>query len=1367
MSTTVPEPQPPQPTRKHRARWFVLAGALLLAVLAGGILFLASARFQEMVRVRLVAALEQATGGRVELQSFSVQWSRLEVTLRGLVIHGREGPAEPPLFSADWLDARWHLLSVWTLKADLSQLRVMRPKIYVVVDDEGKTNVPTPQRTAPPRGKWAEQLIDLRITMLEVSRGEFRWNQSRVPLDFHAEQFQARLDYEPQSDRYAGRLDYRDAVLTSADARRLPSSGEVRFALYRDHAELESVSLEAGNSRLAAQGAIRNFQSPQLDLHYDLQADWQDATVLLRASGWEGDIRSSGEAKADSSGWNLEGDLQVQTRRNGIREWSDVPWSARGLLRVHRPSPDNAATLSPSAEGTPPPWQVSLQNLEVSTLGGRLTGSALVQPSAAGPSTTLELAAERLSFPALLTALGHALSVPLERLQWAGALSGPVQVRFAGAGKGLTLNADCNVEPALVVPPGFAPVSGRLQGSYDAAEKRVESRDSYVDLPRTHLAGTGWFREQESQMQLAAETSNLEETRALAELLWKESTTAPLHLYGHARAAMGWTGGTRRPRLQGNFRAEDFSYQEVRWDSFSGLLDYQHDFLPLPTADGPGGTEAPPDLRSGVAQLAIRSGQLRKGGAGLDFDGSMILHNGRFEPQSAFSIAARVHDAALADVQGVAKTQYPIDGRLEGSFTASGTRQNPRGQGSVSLAEGRIYDEPYDLLTADLHFAPGAALTADPIRLHKSGATLQGRLTLQLHGEQFEFELAGSDFPVESLQMLRSDRLELAGLAQVKLSAHGTLNNPQVAGQVDISELHWGKEHTGRVSMGVESRDRKALWTIGAELLGGNLRGSGETALQDPYASSGKFDFAGFDLPLLLGVFRQPPEELEGKVTGTVEASGTGRNLRAATLRGEVTSLEASYSGSEFHSTDPIPFRYQNELLSLDGVHLVGQDVDLQTSGTIRLAADPALNLDTRGHIELAALSRRNPDLATSGQVQLDAQLNGTVRHPLWRGNINVFDVSLQYGNLPNGFDHVNGTIVFDGSTGVLQDFRAESGGGQIRIDGFVQAASEAGWQVNLSGTVTSVRVRYPEGLSTWVDGQVSWSGTVQSSRLEGRLTITRQNTSPSFDLARAFLSRREESTAAAMPAVLRNTRLNLELLSAPDIRLDTLTARNVQTDIEMHIQGTLERPVWLGRIGILQGEIEFAGKNYAVNRGEITFLNPFQTAPELNLSVQSRVQKYDIAMDFTGPPERLTVTYRSDPPLPTRDILALLVAGNSRETSLEASATQPVPQVGADALLTQALRSQITSRLDRLFGVGRFRVDPQISGLGRSTNASIALEQRFTDDLSLTYITDVTSSQQQLIQGEWTISPKLSVVGIRDQNGLIGVNFQVTLRFR
>ena len=37
----------------------------------------------------IVHRLEKATGGRVELQSISIQWLSLRASLKGLVIHGR------------------------------------------------------------------------------------------------------------------------------------------------------------------------------------------------------------------------------------------------------------------------------------------------------------------------------------------------------------------------------------------------------------------------------------------------------------------------------------------------------------------------------------------------------------------------------------------------------------------------------------------------------------------------------------------------------------------------------------------------------------------------------------------------------------------------------------------------------------------------------------------------------------------------------------------------------------------------------------------------------------------------------------------------------------------------------------------------------------------------------------------------------------------------------------------------------------------------------------------------------------------------------------------------------------------------------
>ena len=242
---------------------------------------------------------------------------------------------------------------------------------------------------------------------------------------------------------------------------------------------------------------------------------------------------------------------------------------------------------------------------------------------------------------------------------------------------------------------------------------------------------------------------------------------------------------------------------------------------------------------------------------------------------------------------------------------------------------------------------------------------------------------------------------------------------------------------------------------------------------------------------------------------------------------------------------------------------------------------------------------------------------------------------------------------------------------------------------------------------------------------------------------------------------------MDVEVVTAAEIRLETGAARNLQGDVNLRMQGTLASPVLLGRIGIQQGEVVFAGKSYNVTRGDVSFVNPARIEPVLNITVEARVQQYDISLDFSGPPDRLVVTYRSDPPLPSSDILALLVAGSSRQTNSESATPRAVPQIGAQSLLSQALSAQIGNRLDRIFGAGRIRVDPQLAGFGQPANASVALEQQLADNFTIVYVTDVTSVRRQIIQGEWIITPRYSLGGIRDENGLFGINLQMKLRFR
>ena len=62
---------------------------------------------------------------------------------------------------------------------------------------------------------------------------------------------------------------------------------------------------------------------------------------------------------------------------------------------------------------------------------------------------------------------------------------------------------------------------------------------------------------------------------------------------------------------------------------------------------------------------------------------------------------------------------------------------------------------------------------------------------------------------------------------------------------------------------------------------------------------------------------------------------------------------------------------------------------------------------------------------------------------------------------------------------------------------------------------------------------------------------------------------------------------------------------------------------------------------------------------------------------------------------------------------------------------------------------------------------ARLTLEQQVTPELTFTYITNVTNSNPQVVRVEWAFSRQWSVVALREENGLFGVDFFYKRRFK
>jgi translocation and assembly module TamB len=156
----------------------------------------------------------------------------------------------------------------------------------------------------------------------------------------------------------------------------------------------------------------------------------------------------------------------------------------------------------------------------------------------------------------------------------------------------------------------------------------------------------------------------------------------------------------------------------------------------------------------------------------------------------------------------------------------------------------------------------------------------------------------------------------------------------------------------------------------------------------------------------------------------------------------------------------------------------------------------------------------------------------------------------------------------------------------------------------------------------------------------------------------------------------------------------------------------------------------------------------------------------------FSGPITKLNVSYRSDPPLAFSDLVALLATGRSPNDATIAARQPTAPaqswqQMGASALVGQAISNPVAGRLQRFFGVSSLKIDPTISGVTNNPQAKVTLEQQITPDLTFTYITDVANAEEQVIRVEWEFSRTWSAVAMRDENGEFGVDFLYKKRFK
>jgi translocation and assembly module TamB len=1337
--------EPRAKSRWRRFRNYLLVAGVAGLLLLGGLGWYATTdSFQAFVRRRVVAELERITGGRVDLGGIHTVPFRFRVEIRDLTIHGREATGDVPYGHVDRLVAHIKLISVLGAEVGFSSLVLERPVIHLIFYPDGTTNQPAPRVKSTSAGTSVEQLFSLSIGELEVRRGELLWNDRSTPLDFVANDVSANMSYSLLHRHYDGDLLLGKIETNLKAYRPVAWMMEAHFTLSPDSLEIKSMKATSGRSHVQASGRLENFRQPKVVAKYELTLDLAETSgVARRPEVRQGVFQANGEGSWSAATFSSSGKLSVNNF-----DWRDASVGFRG------------ATLG--TDYTVNSQRVAFSQLKATLLGGEVNGDAevinwlnsppagkTVQANAAEEQKgSVRLRLKNLSAAEVAAALGSS-DRPLQRMNLAGAASGNIEARWQGSVHNAEAEFTLAVTPPAQVTATQLPLTAHARAKYRVASGDLEVAEFSAFTRTTQVRATGTLSSK-SALNLSVMTTDLREWQPVVKAVGYEEQI-PVTLRGHASFTGTATGKISAIDFAGKLQSEDF------------------DVLVPPTARTPRKDvhcdSLIADVQLSPSVFALHHGMLHHGETTATFDFSAGLQRRQMTDSSPIAVRLDIRNADVDEIRALGGYDFPVSGTANVLVQIDGTKASPRGSGRIELSDALFRGEPIQHMDSKFAFSRDQ-LSFDDFHLSYRDARVAGDGTYEFSGRAFHLNLTGNNFNLARIPQLQASRVSVDGRMDFTAQASGTLEQPAINASVHLRDLAFDHEVVGdyifdAITKGSELRVNGHSQFKTAEL---NIEGTAQ--LQGDWPSTINFHFNHFDVDSVVRTYLKAHVTGHSAVAGDLQLRGPLRNPRQLELVGNLHDFFADIENIKVRNNGPISFAVSNQSLKIEQFHLIGEGTDLTVGGTARLNGEYELDLRAQGHANLRLIQNFNPDFTTSGEVAVDVAVAGTIHKPTIQGRLQIANGSIAYSDLPSALSTINGSLVFNQDRLQIETLTAHVGGGMVTFGGYATAYNR---QLNFDLTLQTqdVRLRYPPGVSSMANAELRWAGTSATSVVSGDVTVTRLSITPGFDFGASLARSSQSSSLPQNNPLLNRIRMDVHIVTLPELQMQTAVVR-LSGDADLHLRGTLAKPVLLGRADVTEGEVYFNGTKYRMERGDVTFANPVTTTPVLDLQASTHVRDYDITVNLNGGVDKLNLTYHSEPPLPVADIISLLALGQTQQQSaqLQQSGQSPFAQQASSAILNEALNSAISNRTRSLFGISHIRVDPQGMNTETSPTTSapaVTIEQQVKDNLTLTYTTNVSQTSQQIIQAEYNVTRNVSILALRDYNGVI--SFEVRIR--
>jgi translocation and assembly module TamB len=1324
-------------TRRGRIALISSGAAILLVAIAVavGVVMIQSGWLREKIRTRLVEEATKAIGGKVEIGALRLDWQTLTAELDNLVIHGTEPAGAAPLLAVKHAAIGFKVISFLERQFNVARVETDGARVHLIIDTDGSVNLPEPHI---PIKTAVERILALKVGKFEFANGlaaveRVGGRKDVTPWNARGEKLAANVSYNKASSRYDGTISVEPLDFVWNGGIRVSTQVTMAVSLEKNRLAVSSATVKTAQSQFELSNVlVSGFTTPLTTGQYKAHVSLAEADNVFELVNFQhsGIMNATGTFHFVSTTDYL---VTAAVQGSGI---------GYGNVRDMQVSGNVSATHG----------QVILSGFRVHALGGDLRADGEVVKLAnfhiAGKFENLDAR--------LLAAVGDIAKLPYD-----GVLSGSLDAK--GSLQEFNLHeivagATMEVSPA----ENSLPVQGEVTASYDADAGTIEFGRSRLDVRNTRAEFSGVLGQ---RLDVNVQSRDLAD---LAPLIGPEKLPAKLASRGSVAFNGTVSGGLADVKIAGHAAIQNAIWEGQPVDSLNG------------------------DFTAAKTQVTLNNAALVSNNLRARITGSIGLKDWKAVDTSAVNANVQLTNADMGRLLALAGApRVPVSGTLNTRAQVTGTIGDPHATADLTLMRGQIYGEPFDLVTGRAQYLnSGAQILTAVVDAGRKHLNASARFD---HPNKLTFNVTSNAMAIGQIALARKTEPNLGGTVQVKADGVMTIGR-----QVDVLDLNadikatglaLGSRALGDAHLTAETKNGMMTAKLDSNFAESAIHGDGTVRLAGDYPVDAKLTFSKLGLSGVAAVLRgangNKDLNLEGSAAGEVTVNGSAEKPELLTASIDVTQFELhplhppivtgdvrNIPNLEVKNNGPVRATLARSVIRVESARFQAPETDIALSGTIALNSQSPFDLHIDGKMNLALAQTYDADLTSTGELVVNAAVRGSYTRPDFSGRAELQKGDFHLADFSNGLTNANGVMLFSGNKATIQSLSAESGGGKVEASGF--AALTGGLLTfRLGARTQGVRVRYPEGVSTISDADVTLTGTSERSEASGTVTVRRVAINPRSDISTILgAAARPMKTPEASAGFLANLNLDVQIETAPDVAFETSVAQSIQADANLRLRGTAANPAVLGRINITQGELAFFGNKYIINQGSVSFFNPAKIDPVLNIDLETKARGVEVVITVTGPINALRASYRSDPPLQFSDIVALLATGRSptdpTTSSTNTGEAQNLQQLGATGLIGQALSSPSGGGpLQRFFGVSKVKIDPQATGITGSPQPRLTIEQQVSPDILFTYITDVSSTSTQLIRVEWDFNRKWAAIVTREENGYVGVDFAYKKRFK